>query len=54
MAEISTRQFLEFEKPIKDLFDQIEQLKKTAEKNNLDLTDSIRQLEEKIEEKKVE
>ena len=54
MAEISTRQFLEFEKPIKDLFDQIEQLKKTAEKNNLDLTDSIRQLEEKIEEKKIE
>ncbi|MEN9950176.1 MAG: hypothetical protein RLY85_928 [Bacteroidota bacterium] len=54
MAEISTRQFLEFEKPIKDLFDQIEQLKKTAEKNNLDLTDSIRQLEEKIQEKKAE
>ena len=54
MGEISTRQFLEFEKPIKDLFDQIEQLKKTAEKNNLDLTPSIQQLEEKIEEKKVE
>lgn len=54
MAEISTRQFLEFEKPIKDLFDQIEQLKQTALKNNLDLTDSIKQLEQKIEEKKVE
>jgi acetyl-CoA carboxylase carboxyl transferase subunit alpha len=54
MGEISTRQFLEFEKPIKDLFDQIEQLKQTAEKNNLDLTASIQQLEEKIEEKKVE
>lgn len=54
MGEISTRQFLDFEKPIKDLFDQIEQLKVTAEKNKIDLTDSIKQLEEKIEDKKKE
>jgi acetyl-CoA carboxylase carboxyl transferase subunit alpha len=54
MGEISTRQFLEFEKPIKDLFDQIEQLKNTAEKNSIDLSASIQQLEEKIEEKKIE
>lgn len=54
MGEISTRQFLEFEKPIKDLFDQIEQLKNTAAKNSIDLSASIQQLEEKIEEKKVE
>lgn len=54
MGEISTRQFLDFEKPIKDLFEQIDQLKVTAEKNKIDLTESIKQLEEKIEEKKKE
>jgi acetyl-CoA carboxylase carboxyl transferase subunit alpha len=52
MSDITTRQFLDFEKPIKDLYDQIAQIKHTAEKNKLDLTDSIRQLEEKILEKK--
>ena len=54
MGEISTRQFLDFEKPIKDLFDQIDQLRITAEKNKIDLTDSIKQLVEKIEDKKKE
>jgi acetyl-CoA carboxylase carboxyl transferase subunit alpha len=54
MGENNPRQFLDFEKPIKDLFDQIDQLKATAEKNKIDLTDSIRQLEEKIQEKKRE
>jgi len=54
MPENNQRQFLEFEKPIKDLFDQIEQLKATAEKNKLDLSDSVRQLEEKVVEKKRE
>jgi acetyl-CoA carboxylase carboxyl transferase subunit alpha len=43
---------LDFEKPIKDLYDQIDQLKLTAEKNKLDLSDSINQLEEKILDKK--
>lgn len=52
MGEIMTRQFLEFEKPIKDLFDQIDQLRKSAEKNKIDLGDSIRQLEERVEDKK--
>ncbi len=52
MSDITTRQFLDFEKPIKDLYDQIDQIKHTAEKNKLDLSDSIRQLEEKILEKK--
>ncbi len=52
MAEISSRQYLDFEKPIKDLYDQIDQLKLTAEKNKLDLSDSINQLEDKILEKK--
>jgi acetyl-CoA carboxylase carboxyl transferase subunit alpha len=52
MSDTTTRQFLDFEKPIKDLYDQIDQIKHTAEKNKLDLSDSIRQLEEKILEKK--
>ena len=52
MAESSSRQYLDFEKPIKDLYDQIDQLKLTAEKNKLDLSDSINQLEEKILDKK--
>ena len=54
MAESSARQYLDFEKPIKDLYDQIDQLKATAEKNKVDLTSSIHQLEEKILEKKQE
>jgi acetyl-CoA carboxylase carboxyl transferase subunit alpha len=54
MAESQTRQFLDFEKPIKELFDQIEQLKITAEKNKIDLSESINQLQERIEEKKKE
>ena len=54
MAESSARQYLDFEKPIKDLYDQIEQLKATAEKNKVDLRSSIQQLEEKILEKKQE
>ena len=54
MAESSARQYLDFEKPIKDLYDQIEQLKATAEKNKVDLSSSIQQLEEKILEKKQE
>ena len=52
MPELKNRQFLEFEKPIKDLYDQIEQIKIASEKNNIDLSDSVRQLEEKVLEKK--
>jgi len=54
MPEFENRQFLDFEKPIKDLHDQIVQLKQTAEKNKIDLSDSIKQLEEKIQEKRSE
>ncbi|MFZ9240778.1 MAG: acetyl-CoA carboxylase carboxyltransferase subunit alpha [Chitinophagaceae bacterium] len=54
MAESSARQYLDFEKPIKDLYDQINQLKATAEKNKVDLSTSIKELEEKILEKKQE
>src|SRR5580693_144909 len=46
------RQFLDFEKPIKELFDEIEKLKQTAEKTKVDLSDSIRKLEEQVLEKR--
>jgi acetyl-CoA carboxylase carboxyl transferase subunit alpha len=54
MPDLQNRQFLDFEKPIKDLYDQIEQMKVTAEKNKIDLSDSIAQLEQKIMEKRKE
>jgi len=42
------RQFLDFEKPIKELFDEIEKLRATAEKTKVDLTDSINKLYHQI------
>jgi acetyl-CoA carboxylase carboxyl transferase subunit alpha len=48
------RQFLDFEKPIKELFDEIEKLKQTAEKTKVDLSDSITKLQEQIIEKRRE
>ncbi len=52
MPELNARQYIDFEKPIKDLYDQIEQLKITASKNKLNLSESIQQLEGKIIDKK--
>lgn len=55
MPEFKQRQFIEFEKPIKELFDQAAQLKQMAEKNpKVDYTDAIRQLENSIVEKRRE
>jgi acetyl-CoA carboxylase carboxyl transferase subunit alpha len=54
MPELQNRQFLDFEKPIKDLYDQIAQLRITGEKNKIDLGESITQLEDKIMEKRRE
>src|SRR5687768_2459501 len=48
MPQDKNRQFLGFEKPIKDLFDDIEELKTKAEKSKIDLTDPIRKLEERV------
>jgi acetyl-CoA carboxylase carboxyl transferase subunit alpha len=48
MPQFKQRQFLEFEKPVKELFDQQTQLKETAEKNKVDLSTSIQDLEDKI------
>lgn len=54
MPENKNRQFLDFEKPIKVLFDEIEKLKQTAEKTKVDLSDSIRKLEAQVLEKRKE
>lgn len=54
MPEIKNRQFLDFEKPIKVLFDEIEKLKQTAEKTKMDLSDPIRKLEDQVLDKRRE
>ncbi len=55
MPELKQRQFLEFEKPIKELFDQVEQLRHMAEKNQkVDYSNAIQQLEQSILEKRKE
>lgn len=48
MPQLSDRQFLDFEKPLKDLYDQTEQLKITQEKSDTDMTGAIALLEERI------
>jgi acetyl-CoA carboxylase carboxyl transferase subunit alpha len=52
MPKLENRQFLDFEKPIKDLYDQIEQFKAGQEKTKIDHSVSIQLLEDKIEETK--
>jgi acetyl-CoA carboxylase carboxyl transferase subunit alpha len=52
MPELKNRQFLDFEKPIKDLYDQIDVQKASAEKSKIDLSDTIAKLEQKITETK--
>ncbi len=52
MPELKNRQFLDFEKPIKDLYDQLEVLKATAEKTKTDMSAAIAGLEDKIAEAK--
>lgn len=42
------RQFLDFEKPIKDLIDEIEKLRHTAEKTRVDMTEPINKLQDSI------
>ncbi len=48
MPQLKNRQFLDFEKPIKELYDQIEQLKITQEKSKTDMSSSIEALEQRI------
>ena len=52
MPQLQNRQFLDFEKPIKDLYDQIEQLKAGQEKSKVDYSTPIKGLEDKIIETK--
>jgi acetyl-CoA carboxylase carboxyl transferase subunit alpha len=52
MPQLANRQFLDFEKPIKDLYDQIEQLKITQEKSKTDMSGAIIALEQRIIETK--
>ncbi len=52
MIALKNRQFLEFEKPIKELYDQIEELLMTQENSKTDLSDAITLVEQKIEEAK--
>ena len=41
-------QFLDFEKPIADLYDQLEKLKENGEKSGVDVTATVREYEQKI------
>ena len=55
MPQYPNRQFLDFEQPIKDLYEQIEQTKKLGEKNQkIDYSSTILQLENSIVEKRRE
>ena len=52
MPEFKRRQFLDFEKPVKDLYDQLEQITTSAEKNKADVSGYIKVLEQKINDAK--
>jgi acetyl-CoA carboxylase carboxyl transferase subunit alpha len=54
MPTDANRQFLDFEKPIKDLIDEIQNMKHRQEKTKLDLSETIKKLEESILEKRSE
>lgn len=52
MPEDKNRQFLDFEKPIKDLFDEIEKLQQSAEKTKIDSTELIQKYKDQVIEKR--
>lgn len=54
MPELKNRQFLDFEKPVKDLYDLLEQQKQIAEKSKADMSVAIADIENKIIEAKKE
>src|SRR5881275_3288565 len=54
MPSNANRQFLDFERPIKDLIDEIERLKHTSEQKKIDYTEMISKLEVQILERRVE
>ena len=51
MTEKSNLQYLDFEKPIEELEQQLERLKELQQKSKVDLSSSIQDLENKIQEK---
>jgi len=48
MPQDKNRTFLDFERPIKELIDDIEGLKQKAEKSKIDLSEPIKKLEERV------
>jgi acetyl-CoA carboxylase carboxyl transferase subunit alpha len=48
MPQYPNRQFLDFEQPIKTLYEEREKLKQSAEKSKIDLTDGINKIEDAI------
>lgn len=52
MPQLKNRQFLDFEKPIKDLYDQIEQQRGIQEKSKTDMSAAIASLEQRVSETK--
>jgi acetyl-CoA carboxylase carboxyl transferase subunit alpha len=55
MPQYPNRQFLDFEQPIKEIYEQIEETRKLAEKNaKVDYSSNIQQLEEEIVAKRKE
>ncbi|MFY7965018.1 MAG: acetyl-CoA carboxylase carboxyltransferase subunit alpha [Chitinophagaceae bacterium] len=54
MPEYPNRQFLEFEQPIKTLYEEREKLIQSAEKSKIDLSDGISKIENAIIEKRKE
>jgi acetyl-CoA carboxylase carboxyl transferase subunit alpha len=48
MPENKDRQYLDFERPIKVLFDEIDSLKKSQEKTKINYEDKIKEIEQKI------
>jgi acetyl-CoA carboxylase carboxyl transferase subunit alpha len=54
MPTDANRQFLDFEKPIKDLIDEIASMKHRQEKTKLDLSETIQKLEQGILDKRKE
>ena len=54
MPSNANRQFLDFEKPIKDLIDEIERLKHTSEQKKIDYSEMITRLEQSILQKRRE
>ncbi|RYY00867.1 MAG: acetyl-CoA carboxylase carboxyl transferase subunit alpha, partial [Gammaproteobacteria bacterium] len=54
MPSNANRQFLDFEKPIKDLIDEIEKLKQAQESKKINYTDKIAELEAMIVERRKE